>query len=62
MNLRLAEGLDLSVYQARWHTRPDAGKITSLIEDGFLTQDGDIIRATPNGRLLLNRVISALLN
>ena len=62
MNLRLAEGLDLSVYQARWQMRPNAKKIISLIADGLLTQDGDIIRATPNGRLLLNRVISALLN
>ena len=62
MNLRLAEGLDLSAYQARWQTRPDVNKIVALIADGFLTQDGDIIRATPNGRLLLNRVISALLN
>ena len=62
MNLRLAEGLDLSAYQARWNTRPNANKIASLIDDGFLTQDGDVIRATPNGRLLLNRVINALLN
>jgi hypothetical protein len=25
-------------------------------------QDGDVLRATPNGRLLLNRVIEELLN
>jgi putative oxygen-independent coproporphyrinogen III oxidase len=62
MNLRLAEGLDLAAYQARWRTRPDAAKIAALVEQDLLTQEGDILRATPRGRLLLNAVIAALLN
>ena len=62
MNLRLAEGLDLDVYEKRWGARPDAAKITVLAEQGFLTQDGDVLRATPAGRLLLNRVIEEILN
>jgi coproporphyrinogen III oxidase-like Fe-S oxidoreductase len=33
-----------------------------MTEQGFLTQDGDVLRATPAGRLLLNRVIEELLN
>jgi oxygen-independent coproporphyrinogen-3 oxidase len=62
MNLRLAEGLDLAVYERRWGTRPDATKIAALAEQGFLVQDGDMLRATPAGRLLLNRVIEEILN
>jgi putative oxygen-independent coproporphyrinogen III oxidase len=62
MNLRLAEGLDLAVYEQRWGTRPDAAKIAALAQQGFLTMNGDVLRATPSGRLLLNRVIEELLN
>ncbi|MES2292966.1 MAG: radical SAM family heme chaperone HemW [Pseudomonadota bacterium] len=62
MNLRLAEGLDLAVYQARWNTRPPAEKIAPLVEQGLLRQDGDVLAATPQGRLVLNAVIAALLN
>jgi putative oxygen-independent coproporphyrinogen III oxidase len=62
MNLRLAEGLDLAAYEQRWGTKPDATKIAALTKQDFLAQDGDILRATPAGRLLLNRVIEELLN
>ncbi len=62
MNLRLAEGLDLAAYEKRWGTRPDAAKIAAMTEQGFLTRDGEVLRATPAGRLLLNRVIEELLN
>ncbi len=60
MNLRLAEGLDLAAYRARWGTAPDAARIASLVEDGLVTLDGDRLTATPRGRLLLNSVIAAL--
>ena len=62
MNLRLREGLDLAAYAARWGVRPDAAKITALTDQGFLTLQGDVLAATPSGRLLLNRVIEELLN
>ena len=62
MNLRLAEGLDLAAYEKRWNTRPAATKIATLAEQDLLALDGDILRATPRGRLLLNAVIAALLN
>jgi coproporphyrinogen III oxidase-like Fe-S oxidoreductase len=62
MNLRLAEGLDLAAYEKRWGTRPDAAKIAAMTEQGFLIQEDDVLRATPAGRLLLNRVIEELLN
>ena len=62
MNLRLAEGLDLAAYEKRWSTRPAAEKIAPLVKQGLLAQDGDILRATPQGRLLLNAVIAELMN
>jgi oxygen-independent coproporphyrinogen-3 oxidase len=62
MNLRLSEGIDLAAYELRWGTRPDAARIAALAGQGFLKMDGDILAATPAGRLLLNRVIAELLN
>ena len=61
MNLRLAEGLDLAAYEKRWGTGLDAAKIGTLVEQGFLGRENDRLTATPNGRLLLNRVIEELL-
>ena len=62
MNLRLAEGVDLAAYEMRWGVRPDAAKIADLAGQGLLSLEDDILRATPQGRLLLNAVIAALLN
>jgi oxygen-independent coproporphyrinogen-3 oxidase len=62
MNLRLSEGLDLAAYELRWNVRPDAAKIAALAEQGLLTQEDDVLRATASGRLVLNGVIAALLN
>ena len=62
MNLRLAEGLDLAAYEKRWGTRLTPAKIAALVKQCLLAQDGDILRATPQGRLLLNAVIAELLN
>jgi putative oxygen-independent coproporphyrinogen III oxidase len=62
MNLRLAEGLDLAAYELRWGSTPAPAKIANLVEQDLLRQDGDVISATPRGRLLVNAVIAALLN
>ena len=62
MNLRLREGIDLAAYEARWGHRPPPEKIVPLIEQGMLRQEGDMLSATPGGRLVLNAVIAALLN
>jgi oxygen-independent coproporphyrinogen-3 oxidase len=62
MNLRLREGLDLAGYELRWNIRPDAAKIAALTAEGLLSRQGDILAATPRGRLVLNAVISELLN
>ncbi len=42
--------------------RPATARIAALAEQGLLKLDGDILAATPAGRLLLNRVIAELLN
>jgi oxygen-independent coproporphyrinogen-3 oxidase len=60
MNLRLAEGIDIAAYQARWGTRPAAGKIAALAAQNLVTLKDDVLTATPQGRLLLNRVIGEL--
>jgi oxygen-independent coproporphyrinogen-3 oxidase len=62
MNLRLSEGLDLAAYQSRWGAKPSSEKLAPLLEQGLLRQNGDVITATAQGRLVLNAVISALLN
>jgi oxygen-independent coproporphyrinogen-3 oxidase len=62
MSLRLAEGIDLAAYESRWGASPPPEKIAPLIEQGFLRRNGDQLVATPQGRLILNAVISALLN
>jgi oxygen-independent coproporphyrinogen-3 oxidase len=61
MNLRLAEGLDLAAYEKRWSTKLDAAKAAVMGEQGFLIRENDRLTTTPSGRLLLNRVIEALL-
>jgi len=59
MNLRLAEGLDLDAYRARWGFTPDA---SAMIAQGFLCEDAGRLIATPRGKLVLNAVIAKLLN
>jgi oxygen-independent coproporphyrinogen-3 oxidase len=60
MNLRLAEGIDLDAYKQRWGVAIDATRIDTLVQDGLLTLDNNMLIATPRGRLLLNAVIAAL--
>ena len=60
MNLRLAEGIDLVAYRARWGTAPDTARIAMLTDEGLIALEGDRLRATPRGRLVLNGVIAAL--
>jgi oxygen-independent coproporphyrinogen-3 oxidase len=60
MNLRLAEGIDLASYRARWNRAPDAARIASLVSEGLLTFEDERLIATPRGRLVLNSLIAAL--
>ena len=62
MNLRLSEGLDLDRYQTRWGARPSAQRIAELEDLGLVRLNGAVLTTTAHGRLLLNRVIEALLD
>ena len=64
MGLRLDEGVSLSAVAARHGDAgafidPDA--LAGLVAAGMLAQDGDRVRVTPPGRLLLDRILSELL-
>ena len=61
MSLRLAEGSDITRYQELAGLDLPQGRIESLIADGFLTQQGDRIAATPTGRPILNALLRELL-
>ena len=60
MNLRLAEGIDLAAYRARWNTVPDAQHVAELSEQGFLKTENGRLVATAQGRLVLNRLIAEI--
>jgi len=60
MNLRLREGIDLGAYRERWGRCVDSKRMATLVEQGLLRLEGERLRATPRGRLLLNSVIAAL--
>lgn len=60
MNLRLREGIDLDAYRERWGRCVDEERVAALVEQGLLRLEGERLRATPRGRLLLNSVIAAL--
>jgi putative oxygen-independent coproporphyrinogen III oxidase len=60
MNLRLAEGLDLEAYRARWGVELDEARIAALAEGLFVARRGNRLFATPKGALVLNSVIAEL--
>ena len=60
MSLRLAEGLDVEAYRARWGTALDPNRIAVLADEGLLTLESNRARATPHGLLVLNAVIVML--
>ncbi|MBI3678586.1 MAG: coproporphyrinogen III oxidase [Proteobacteria bacterium] len=62
MNLRLAEGIDLTAFAQRWSWRPEQKRIAMLVEDGLLRAGDARLTATPRGRLVLNRVIAELVS
>ena len=61
MGLRLSEGVSLARH-ARIAGAPIAeARIAALVADELLTRDGDIIRATGEGRMVLDAVLARLL-
>ncbi|GAB1361242.1 radical SAM family heme chaperone HemW [Rhodobacter sp.] len=60
MSMRLTEGCDLTRFAAlRGKPLPD-DRLNALIQDGFLLRDKNRLIATPNGRLVLNRLLLEL--
>jgi putative oxygen-independent coproporphyrinogen III oxidase len=60
MGLRLAEGIDLAAYRARWKVTPSSSRIADLSANGLITIEGARLRTTARGRLVLNAVIAQL--
>ena len=60
MELRLREGLDLSALSAKTGFGPALEVVAPLEEEGLLKRDGDWLRATGQGRLVLNALVEAI--
>ena len=61
MGLRLAEGIDPQALGQRFETKiVDERAVDRLVESGHLSRDGSRLRATPAGRLLLDRVLGEI--
>ena len=60
MSLRLSEGLDMARYQNVSGKPLNAQKIRDLSDIGMVELTGDRLRATPNGRMVLNAVLRDL--
>ena len=62
MSLRLSEGSSLARFAALKGAPVSPARTGALVEAALLEIDGDRIRASDNGRLVLNRVIAQLLD
>ena len=60
MGLRLAEGIDLARFAAIGGSALDDERLVALESDGLIARKGSRLAATPEGRLVLNRVILEL--
>ncbi len=60
MAMRLDEGVSLKRFEMLSGAAFDRSKATALIDNGFLQIDGDRMKATPEGRLVLNPLIAEL--
>ena len=60
MGLRLREGIDLSALAAKTGFSPAFQVIAPLEEDGLLERDGDRLKTTTQGRLVLNALVQAV--
>lgn len=57
MGLRLAEGIDLAKSEARFGKLVDRGRVARLVDQGLLILEGERLRLTPRGRLLLDAIL-----
>ena len=61
MCLRLSEGLDMERFTGLFGTPLPEDRLISLEELGLVERDGPRLRTTPDGRILLNSVLTELL-
>ena len=63
IGLRLAAGVDLSLFTALHGQFPSDMKkrLSTLIEKGFLTQEGSIVKLTPSGQLFYDSVAAEII-
>ena len=60
MSMRLSEGTDTGRFAALRGSSLPEDRINTLIQQGFLTKSEDRLKATPAGRLVLNRLLLEL--
>jgi oxygen-independent coproporphyrinogen-3 oxidase len=60
MSMRLAEGLEIANYTARWGRTLPANRIDSLATDGLVELRDGRLAATQKGKLVLNSIIATL--
>lgn len=61
MGLRLSEGVSLTRHARLSGAALSPARINALVDDGLLAQESDILRATPQGRLVLDALLARLL-
>src|SRR5690606_13846131 len=61
MGLRLSEGVSLARYASLAGKEISPARLDALVADGLVARDGDTIRATGEGRMLLDAVLARLL-
>jgi putative oxygen-independent coproporphyrinogen III oxidase len=60
MGLRLREGIDLARLAAIGGRAPDGSRLSALAREGLIDHNGARLAATPEGRLVLNKLIVEL--
>ncbi len=60
MGLRLLEGIDLNLLNLPLNETISEKALDFVIKEGYLVQDGDFLKATPEGRQRLNSVLRYL--
>lgn len=61
MGLRLSEGVSLTRHARLTGAALSPARINALVDDGLLAQESDILRATPQGRLVLDALLARLI-
>lgn len=61
MGLRIEEGVSMKRYEGLSRQALPAGEIAHFLEDGLLLREGDTLKASAEGRLVLNHITEKLL-